>query len=130
MNRYLILAMHVISLVLLAFGWILNVLHIDISVHYIVDFNIFSEKRSVLGMLEKLWTDGNYWPFSLIFIFGNAGKSIGGSFGGMLIAVPFTAFMNVLEILVAFLQAFIFTLLSALYIGGAIEEHHHAEEKH
>ena len=70
MNRYLILAMHVISLVLLAFGWILNVLHIDISVHYIVDFNIFSEKRSVLGMLEKLWTDGNYWPFSLIFIFG------------------------------------------------------------
>ncbi len=67
---------------------------------------------------------------SLIFVFGNAGKSIGGSFGGMLIAVPFTAFMNVLEILVAFLQAFIFTLLSALYIGGAIEEHHHAEEKH
>ncbi len=70
MNRYLILAMHVISLVLLGFGWILNVLHIDISVHYIVDFNIFSEKRSVLGMLEKLWTDGNYWPFSLIFLFG------------------------------------------------------------
>jgi F-type H+-transporting ATPase subunit a len=67
---------------------------------------------------------------SLIFVFGNAGKSIGGSFGGMLIAVPFTAFMNVLEILVAFLQAFIFTLLSALYIGGAIEEHHHAEEHH
>jgi F-type H+-transporting ATPase subunit a len=67
---------------------------------------------------------------SLIFVFGNAGKSIGGSVGGMLIAVPFTAFMNVLEILVAFLQAFIFTLLSALYIGGAIEEHHHAEEHH
>jgi F-type H+-transporting ATPase subunit a len=67
---------------------------------------------------------------SLIFVFGNAGKSLGGSVGGMLIAVPFTAFMNVLEILVAFLQAFIFTLLSALYIGGAIEEHHHAEEHH
>ena len=70
MNRYLVLAIHVFSLVLLGFGWILNVLHIDISVHYIVDFNIFSEKRSVLGMLEKLWKDGNYWPFSLIFIFG------------------------------------------------------------
>lgn len=67
---------------------------------------------------------------SLIFVFGNAGESIGGSFGGALIAVPFTAFMNVLEILVAFLQAFIFTLLSALYIGAAIEEHHHAEEHH
>lgn len=70
MNRYLILALHIISLVLLGFGWILNVLHIDISVHYIVDFNIFSEKRSVLGMLEKLWTDANYWPFTLIFLFG------------------------------------------------------------
>ena len=67
---------------------------------------------------------------SLIFVFGNAGESIAGSFGGALIAVPFTAFMNVLEILVAFLQAFIFTLLSALYIGAAIEEHHHAEEHH
>lgn len=67
---------------------------------------------------------------SLIFVFGNAGKSLGGSFGGALIAVPFTAFMNILEVLVAFLQAFIFTLLSALYIGGAIEEHHHDEAAH
>jgi F-type H+-transporting ATPase subunit a len=67
---------------------------------------------------------------SLIFIFGNAGKSLGGSFTGMAIAVPFVAFMNLLEILVAFLQAFIFTLLSALYIGGAVEEHHHHDEAH
>ena len=70
MNRYILLSLHIISLVLLGFGWTLNVLHIDISVHYIVDFNLFSEKRSVLGMLEKLWTDANYWPFSLIFLFG------------------------------------------------------------
>jgi uncharacterized paraquat-inducible protein A len=70
MNRYILLLLHIISLVLLGFGWILDILHIDISVHYIVDFNIFSEKRSVLGMLEKLWKDGNYWPFSLIFLFG------------------------------------------------------------
>ena len=67
---------------------------------------------------------------SLIFIFGNAGQSIGGSAGGSLMAIPFVAFMNILEILVAFLQAFIFTLLSALYIGGAIEEHHHADDAH
>ncbi len=70
MNRYLILALHIMSLVLLGFGWVLDILHIDISVHYIVDFNIFSEKRSVLGLLEKLWSDKNYWPFSLIFLFG------------------------------------------------------------
>jgi len=30
-----------------------------------------------------------------------------------------------LELLVAFLQAFIFTMLSAVYIGTAIEEPHH-----
>ena len=70
MNRYILLFLHVASLVLLGFGWVLDILHIDISVHYIIDFNIFSEKRSVLGMLEKLWTDGNYWPFLLIFLFG------------------------------------------------------------
>jgi F-type H+-transporting ATPase subunit a len=67
---------------------------------------------------------------SLIFIFGNAGKSLGGSVGGMAIAVPIVAFMNLLELLVAFLQAFIFTLLSAIYIGSAIEEHHHDEAHH
>ncbi len=67
---------------------------------------------------------------SLIFIFGNAGKSLGGSITGMAIAIPFVAFMNLLELLVAFLQAFIFTLLSALYIGAAVEEHHHDEAHH
>ncbi len=70
MNRYILLSLHVISLVLLGLGWVMDILHIDISVHYIVDFNLFSEKRSVLGMLEKLWKDANYFPFSLIFLFG------------------------------------------------------------
>jgi F-type H+-transporting ATPase subunit a len=40
------------------------------------------------------------------------------------VSVGFVIFMDVLELLVAFLQAFIFTLLSALFIGMAIEEHH------
>jgi len=34
-------------------------------------------------------------------------------------------FMDMIELLVAFLQAFIFTLLSALFIGLAVPEHHH-----
>ena len=70
MNRYLLLGLHIISLILLGFGWILNILHIEINVHYIVDFTLFSEDRSILGLLKKLWTDSNYWPFLLIFIFG------------------------------------------------------------
>lgn len=43
------------------------------------------------------------------------------------VSVLFAAVMNFLELLVSFLQAFVFTLLSAIYIGGAVEEHHHEE---
>ena len=53
----------------------------------------------------------------LIFILENAG--IAG------VSVPFALFITVLELLVAFLQAFIFTMLSALFIGMATAEHEH-----
>lgn len=41
-----------------------------------------------------------------------------------LISVPFGAFMFILKLLVAFLQAYVFTLLSAIYFGSAVEESH------
>ncbi|MEZ4916103.1 MAG: F0F1 ATP synthase subunit A [Chitinophagales bacterium] len=53
---------------------------------------------------------------SLIFIFK--------SFFVAPISIAFVLFMSVLELLVAALQAYIFTLLSALFIGIALEEHH------
>lgn len=53
----------------------------------------------------------------LIFILESAG--VAG------ISVPFALFITVLELLVAFLQAFIFTMLSALFIGMAVAEHEH-----
>ena len=40
------------------------------------------------------------------------------------VSIGFVLFMYTLELLVALLQAYIFTLLSALFIGQAIEEHH------
>ncbi len=40
------------------------------------------------------------------------------------VSVAFVLFMDVLELLVAFLQAFIFTMLTALFIGSAVEDHH------
>lgn len=58
----------------------------------------------------------------LIFILKNAG--IAG------VSVPFALFISVLELLVAFLQAFIFTMLSAVFIGMAVEEHEHHAEHH
>lgn len=62
---------------------------------------------------------------SLIFIFGNAGESVGGSTVGGLMAVPLTMFMMAIELLVAFIQAFVFCILTASYIGAAVEEPHH-----
>ncbi|MFT3979735.1 MAG: F0F1 ATP synthase subunit A [Ferruginibacter sp.] len=41
------------------------------------------------------------------------------------VSVPFAIFIGLIEMLVAFLQAFIFTMLAAMYIGMAVEEHHH-----
>ena len=54
---------------------------------------------------------------SLIFIF----KSVWVSPASIALAL----FIDVLELLVAFLQAFVFTMLSALFIGAAVEEHEH-----
>jgi len=41
------------------------------------------------------------------------------------LTVPMTLFISGLELLVAFLQAYIFTMLSALFIGMAVETSHH-----
>jgi F-type H+-transporting ATPase subunit a len=62
---------------------------------------------------------------SLIFIFGDSGKSLSGTGLGIAISVPLTIFAMALELLVAFLQAYVFTMLTAVYIGGATEEAHH-----
>jgi F-type H+-transporting ATPase subunit a len=59
---------------------------------------------------------------SLIFIFGKISEGLG--YGVSIVSVSFSIFMDFLELLVAFIQAYVFTLLSALYFGMATEEHH------
>jgi len=89
----------------------------------------------VLGMFTK--------PFALMIrLFANmtAGHVVLMSLLGLIvifknwIAGPaffgFTLFISVIELLVAFLQAYIFTLLSALYIGMAVEDHDHHPDDH
>lgn len=66
----------------------------------------------------------------LIFLFGENGNNVGGASVGALIGGAFTAFMNLIELLVAFLQAFIFAILTASYIGAAVEEHDHHDHEH
>ncbi|HEY2581165.1 MAG TPA: F0F1 ATP synthase subunit A [Mucilaginibacter sp.] len=54
---------------------------------------------------------------SLIFIFNTLWISP--------VSVAFAVFIDIIEVLVVFLQAYVFTMLSSLFIGMAVEEHHH-----
>lgn len=54
---------------------------------------------------------------SLIFIFKTVAIAP--------VSIAFVLFMSVLELLVAALQAYVFTLLSALFIGQAVADDHH-----
>jgi F-type H+-transporting ATPase subunit a len=65
---------------------------------------------------------------SLIFIFGGMfGAGVG--FAVAPVSIAFSTAMMGLELFVAILQAYVFTMLTSMYIGQAIEEHHH-EESH
>ncbi|MCX6246416.1 MAG: F0F1 ATP synthase subunit A [Bacteroidetes bacterium] len=61
---------------------------------------------------------------SIIFIFGQISAALGIGVG--IPTLLFMIFMDLLELLVAFIQAYVFTLLSALYFGLATVEPHHS----
>jgi len=65
---------------------------------------------------------------SLIFIFGNLSAGVGWGFSP--ISIAFTVFIYFIEILVAFLQAYIFTNLTAVFIGQAFEGSHDDVDHH
>jgi len=60
---------------------------------------------------------------SLIFIFAKL-MGVEAGLGVSVISVLFSVFMLLLDVLVSFIQAYVFTLLSALYFGMASPEHH------
>jgi F-type H+-transporting ATPase subunit a len=66
---------------------------------------------------------------SLIFIFKEM-YGAGAACGIGVFSTLFMIFMFLIELLVAFLQAYVFTLLAALYFGDATQEHHHEEAAH
>ena len=67
---------------------------------------------------------------SFIFIFGKNGTYWPGAGLGAIGSTLLTLFMMAIELIVAFVQAFVFTILTASYIGASTEEHHHAEHDH
>ncbi len=60
---------------------------------------------------------------SLIFVLGATGAAMG--FAVSPLTVVFLIFMNFLELLVAFIQAYVFTYFSAIFFGMAVPEEHH-----
>lgn len=95
----------------------------------IVEFlGLFIKPFSLMVRLFANITAGHIIILSLIgliFLFSDSGNNIGGAFAGGVLGMAFAAFMNLIELLVAFLQAFIFAILTASYIGAATEEAHH-----
>jgi F-type H+-transporting ATPase subunit a len=59
---------------------------------------------------------------SLIFIFGQVNTAVG--WGASPVSIGFTVFIYLIEVLVAFIQAYIFTNLTALFVGSAFEGGH------
>src|SRR5204863_6541962 len=62
---------------------------------------------------------------SFVFLFTEMfGRAIVGVGVGMLVSVPLAVGITGLEIIVVLVQAYVFTLLSAVFIGMAIHVHH------
>ena len=59
----------------------------------------------------------------VIFITAQIGAAINGIMTPL--AVFFAIFLDCLELLVAFIQAYVFTMLSAVFIGLSVPKHHH-----
>lgn len=72
MNRWVLFSLHLISIVLLAFGWFLDLLTIQIgyTVPFLGTIDLMDETRSVFGTLRRLWETRNILPFILIGLFG------------------------------------------------------------
>lgn len=86
---------------------------------------IFTKPFSLMIRLFANITAGHIIILSfigLIFIFNSIGMAP--------VSIAFGLFMSFMELFVAILQAYIFTLLSAMYIGSAIEEHHDHDHDH
>lgn len=95
-----------------------------------VPMKIFMMPIEIIGVLTKPFalmvrlfaniTAGHIIILALIsIIFINKNMAWGA------LSVPMALFISVLELLVAFLQAYLFAMLSALFISAAVEEAHH-----
>jgi F-type H+-transporting ATPase subunit a len=63
--------------------------------------------------------------FALIFIFSKGGEMVTAGFGVGIFSTVFIVAISALELFVAFVQAFVFTVLTSIFIGDAVHDAHH-----
>ena len=87
---------------------------------------IFTKPFALMIRLFANISAGHIIILSLISLIFIAQDSLGngGAWSVAPVSVLFVLFISLIEILVAFLQAYIFTLLSAVFIGMAVVEEH------
>jgi F-type H+-transporting ATPase subunit a len=94
---------------------------------------VFTKPFALMVRLFANITAGHFLVTSLIlmiFILSEGGKKVAAGYGVAVGSVLFTLFILLLELLVAALQAYVFTILTAVFIGQAMESHDHHEHEH
>lgn len=94
-------------------------------------FGIFTKPAALCVRLFANMMGGHMIVITLtllIFIFAAFGMGVAG--GATVISVLFSIFMLLLDVLVSFIQAYVFTMLSALFISMAVvkEDEHEAKK--
>ena len=93
---------------------------------FIEIFGIFTKPAALCVRLFANMMGGHIIVITLvliIFIFAAFGAAASG--GSVVVSILFTIFMLALDVLVSFIQAYVFTLLSTLFISAAQESGHH-----
>jgi F-type H+-transporting ATPase subunit a len=92
---------------------------------------VFSKPFALMVRLFANISAGHFMVVSLvmiIFIIQRSVGSVGAGIGAAVFSVAFTTFIMIIELLVAAIQAYVFTILSAVFIGQALESHDEHEE--
>lgn len=94
-------------------------------------FGIFTKPAALCVRLFANMMGGHMIVITLtllIFIFAAFGAAALGT--SVVVSILFSCFMLLLDVLVSFIQAYVFTLLSALFISAAQEDGHHEKGAH
>jgi F-type H+-transporting ATPase subunit a len=114
---------HWTNLVPHGFAWPIYILLIPIEV-----LGMFVRPFALTMRLAANMTGGHIAILTLlsfVFIFAELfGRAMAGIGVGVVVSVPLAAAISGLEIIVVLVQAYVFTLLSAVFIGMAIHVHH------